>query len=158
MSIRGWSALLLGVLVAGVAAQEKPLPRVVLIGDSIRMGYAPLVAKQLEGKAVIISSPVNAEDSGNVLKHLDECVINEPPDVVQINAGLHELKRTGPAYQVALADYERNLKTILQAIRSRTNAKIVFATSTPIIDDLHALRKAGFDRFEADVQKYNAAA
>jgi lysophospholipase L1-like esterase len=158
MSLRGWSALLSALVVSGLAAQERPLPKVVLIGDSIRMGYAPLVAKQLEGKATIISSSVNAEDSGNVLKHLDEWVISEQPDFVHINAGLHDLKRTGPAYQVPLGDYEKNLKTILQAIRTRTKAKIVFATSTPIIDDLHAQRKTGFDRFEADVQKYNAAA
>src|SRR5262245_48119623 len=134
MSIRGWSAFLLGILIltCGASAQEKPLPKVVLIGDSIRMGYASLVAKQLEGKATVISSAVNAEDSGNVLKHLDEWVISEQPDVVHINAGLHDLKRTGPAYQVPLANYQSNLKSILQAIRTRTKAKIVFATSTPI--------------------------
>ena len=57
-----------------------------------------------------------------------------------------------------LADYEKNLKTILERIRKETNAKIIFATTTPIVDDLHAQRKAGFDRFEADVQKYNIAA
>ena len=34
----------------------------------------------------------------------------------------------------------------------------MFATTTPILDDLHAQRKVGFDRFQADVQKYNAAA
>ena len=32
------------------------MPRVVLIGDSIRIGYAPLVAKQLDGKAIVIST------------------------------------------------------------------------------------------------------
>ena len=158
MLVRYWLALLLVTVVSSAAAQEKPLPRVVLVGDSIRMGYAPLVAKQLEGKAIVISAKPNGEDTVNVLRNLDEWVIKERPDVVHINAGLHDLKVTVKSYQVPLADYEKNLQTILERIRTGTKAKIIFATSTPIVDALHAQRKVGFDRFEADVQKYNAAA
>lgn len=158
MSTRCWSALFLMVLVSSAAAQEKPLPKVVLIGDSIRMGYAPLVAKLLDGKAIVVSAKPNGEDSANVLKNLDEWVIREKPDVVHINAGLHDLKLKDGSYQVPLADYEKNLQAILDRIQKETKAKVIFATSTPILDNLHAQRKAGFDRFEADVQKYNNAA
>ena len=158
MSTRCWSALFLLILVSSPAAQQKSLPKVVLIGDSIRMGYAPLVAKRLDGKAVVVSAKPNGEDSGNVLRNLDEWVIKEKPDVVHINAGLHDLKLKDKSYQVPLAEYEKNLKTILERIRQETKAKVIFATSTPILDNLHAQRKAGFDRFEADVQKYNTAA
>jgi lysophospholipase L1-like esterase len=158
MSIRCWSALLVGILVSSAAAQEKPLPRVVLVGDSIRIGYAPLVARRLEGKAIVISPTPNGEDSGNVLRHLDEWVIKEKPDVVHINAGLHDLKRKDGSYQVPLVEYATNLRTILARIQKGTKAKVVFATTTPILDNRHAQRKAGFDRFEADVQTYNAAA
>lgn len=147
-----------GVLVSGVVAQEKPLPRVVLIGDSIRLGYAPFVAKLLEGKAIVLSPKPNGEDSRNVLKNLDEWVIKQEPDIVHINAGLHDLKRTGQSYQVPLADYESNLRTILNRIQKETRARIIFATTTPIVDTLHALRKTPFDRFEKDVQVYNATA
>jgi lysophospholipase L1-like esterase len=146
------------ILVSSVAAQEKSVPKVVLIGDSIRMGYAPLVAKRLEGKAIVVSAKPNGEDSGNVLKNLEEWVIKEKPDVVHINAGLHDLKLKDGTYQVPLAEYEKNLKTILERIQKETHAKIIFATSTPILDNLHAQRKAGFDRVEADVQRYNTAA
>ena len=158
MSTRTWSWLFLAILVAGAAAQEKSLAKVVLVGDSIRIGYAPLVAKRLEGRAIVVSAKPNGEDSGNVLKNLEEWVIKENPDVVHINAGLHDLKLTGKVYQVPLAEYEKNLTAILERIEKGTHAKIIFATSTPILDDLHAQRKAGFDRFEADVRKYNAAA
>lgn len=158
MLTRCWSALFLAILVSSATAQEKPLPKVILVGDSIRMGYAPLVATRLDGKAIVISAKPNGEDSGNVLKNLDEWVINEKPDVVHINAGLHDLKLKDKSYQVPLADYEKNLKTILERIQNETKAKVIFATTTPILDDLHAQRKAGFDRFESDVQKYNVAA
>jgi len=158
MSTYCWSALFFAVLISSAAAQERTLPRVVLVGDSIRIGYAPLVAKLLAGKAIVVSPKPNGEDSGNVLRNLDEWVIKEKPDVVHINAGLHDLKLKDKSYQVPLVEYERNLKTILARIQKETKAKIVFATTTPILDDLHAQRKVGFDRFEADVQKYNTAA
>jgi lysophospholipase L1-like esterase len=158
MVTRCWSALFLAMLVSSASAQEKPLPKVVLIGDSIRMGYAPLVAKGLDGKAIVVSPARNGEDSGNVLRNLDEWIIKEQPDVVHINAGLHDLKLKDGSYQVPLVEYEKNLKTILARIRKETKAKIIFATTTPILDDLHAQRKASFDRLEADVQKYNAVA
>ena len=134
------------------------MPRVVLVGDSIRMGYAPLVAKRLDGKAIVVSPKPNGEDSGNVLRNLDEWVIKERPDVVHINAGLHDLKLKDKSYQVPLVEYEKNLKTILERIRKETKADVIFATTTPILDDRHAQRKVGFDRLEADVQKYNTAA
>jgi len=158
MLIRCPAAILVGIMVASAAAQEKPLPRVVLVGDSIRMGYAPIVAKLLDGKAIVVSAKPNGEDSGNVLRNLDEWVIKEKPAVVHLNAGLHDLKLTDKGYQVPLAEYEKNLKAIIERIRKETKATVVFGTTTPIIDKLHAERKAGFDRFEADVQKYNVAA
>src|SRR5207248_5051146 len=35
---------------------------------------------------------------------------------------------------------------------------VIFATTTPIIDDRHAARKADFDRFDKDVRAYNERA
>src|SRR4051812_28765031 len=136
------------------------LPKIVLIGDSIRMGYAPLVAKRLEGKAVVVSSKENGGDSGNVLKHLDEWVLREKPDIVHLNAGLHDLKldKKSKNYQVELAQYEKNLREIVARIRRETKAAIVFADTTPIQDERHAKRGGNVDRTEADVQRYNKAA
>jgi lysophospholipase L1-like esterase len=149
------------VLAHGQAPADKsPLPKVILIGDSIRMGYAPLVAKKLEGKAIIVSHKENGGDSNNVLKNLDEWVIKEKPDVVHLNCGLHDLKllKKTTKHQVELEQYEKNLKTIVERIRKETGAVLIFANTTPIHDDRHAKRGGDFDRLEADVQKYNATA
>jgi lysophospholipase L1-like esterase len=144
------------------AGQPKPpdLPKIVLVGDSIRLGYAPLVAKRLEGKAVVVSSQANGGDSANVLKNLDEWVIREKPDIVHLNAGLHDLKldKTSKKYQVEVAQYEKNLKEIVARIRRETKATILFADTTPIDDERHAKRGSNFDRTEADVERYNKAA
>lgn len=151
----------LAVPVLGQApAAKAPLPKIVLVGDSIRMGYAPLVAKRLEGKAVVVSAKANGGDSGNVLKNLDDWVIGEKPDVVHFNCGLHDLKlsKKTKQHQVEPAEYEKNLKRIVERIRKETGAALVFATTTPIHDQRHAQRGGDFDRVEADVQKYNATA
>jgi dienelactone hydrolase/lysophospholipase L1-like esterase len=133
---------------------------VVLVGDSIRLGYAPKVAERLSGRAVVISLPENGGDSANVLAHLDEWVLRHKPDVVHLNCGLHDLKRTRSDghHQVELDRYSENLRRIITRIREGTDAAVVFADTTPILDERHARRGADFDRTEADVQRYNAAA
>ncbi|MGC8641410.1 MAG: GDSL-type esterase/lipase family protein [Isosphaeraceae bacterium] len=142
------------------ASPVADLPRVVLVGDSIRLGYAPRVAERLAGKAVVISPAQNGGDSANVLAHLDEWVLKQKPDVVHLNCGLHDLKRfKGDGHhQVELDRYSENLRQIIARIRKETDAALVFADTTPILDDRHARRGADFDRTEADVLKYNAAA
>lgn len=136
------------------------LPKVALIGDSIRMGYAPLVVEHLAGRAQVISPEPNGGDSANVLRHLEAWVVREQPDVVHLNCGLHDLKRSKASgdYQVPLAQYETNLRAIVDRLRQDTSASIVFATTTPILDERHAQRRADFDRFAADVQRYNTCA
>ncbi|MGH2355338.1 MAG: GDSL-type esterase/lipase family protein [Chloroflexota bacterium] len=140
--------------------QSEELPKVALIGDSIRMGYAPLVDRRLAGKAVVINPEPNGGDSANVLRRLEEWVIQEQPDVVHLNCGLHDLKRLKASgqYQVPLAQYEANLQEIVARLRGNTSAALVFATTTPILDERHAGRGADFDRFEEDVRRYNACA
>lgn len=141
-------------------AQSPELPKVVLIGDSIRLGYAPLVAQRLEGKARVVSPAANGGDSGNVLKNLQEWAVRERPDVVHLNCGLHDLKlsKKTKKHQVPLQAYEANLREIVARLRKETTAVLVFANTTPILDDRHAQRRADFDRVEADVAQYNAVA
>lgn len=164
MRVFGILVSIVFVSVTGAQAQQQAppkakLPKVVLIGDSIRLGYAPRVIERLEGKASVISVPANGGDSSNVLAHLDE-TIREQPDVIHLNCGLHDLKRlkADGTHQVELDRYAENLKKIVARIRAETKAALVFANTTPIVDARHALRKANFDRVEADVKRYNETA
>lgn len=50
----------------------KPLPRVLLIGDSITGSYQNQVFKDLDGKAAVFKNPGNAEDTWNGLERIDE--------------------------------------------------------------------------------------
>lgn len=49
----------------------KPLPRILLIGDSITGSYQGAVMKHFEGKANVYKNPGNAEHTGTGLKHID---------------------------------------------------------------------------------------
>ncbi|MDE2809164.1 MAG: GDSL-type esterase/lipase family protein [Gemmatimonadota bacterium] len=134
------------------------LPLIVLIGDSIRMGYQNHVASQLAGRAEVWAPKPNGGDSRNVLAHLDQWVLARQPDVVHVNCGLHDLKRAfGAASAVPLDEYERNVRQILQRLQRELNGAVVWATTTPVDENLHHQNK-GFDRLEADVEAYNVAA
>lgn len=134
------------------------LPLVVLIGDSIRMGYQDQVVNQLAGRAEVWVPKENGGDSRNVLAHLDQWVFSRQPDLVHVNCGLHDLKRAfGAASEVSLAEYEGNVRQILQRLQRELNGAVVWATTTPVDENWHHQNK-GFDRLEADVEAYNAAA
>ena len=134
------------------------LPLVVLIGDSIRMGYQDHVASQLAGRAEVWAPEPNGGDSRNVLVHLDQWALSRQPNLVHVNCGLHDLKRAfGAESEVSLAEYERNVRQILQRLQRELNGAVVWATTTPVDETWHHQNK-GFDRLEADVEAYNAAA
>jgi len=152
--------LALPVLGAPAAQRTPSLPKIVLVGDSIAGGYTPLVAKRLEGKAVVVNPPSSGGDSRNVLENLEAWLIREKPAVVHLNCGLHDLKvsKQTKKHQVELTQYEANLRQIAARLKLETNTAFVFANTTPIIDERHAKRGAEFDRFETDVRRYNAVA
>src|SRR3954452_17621772 len=114
--------------------QASSLPVVVLMADSIRMGYAPVVAETLKGVAEVVSAAENGGGSGNVLKNLDAWAIAPKPAVIHFNAGLHDLKadkQTG-SHQVELDAYRANLEKIVKRLESETSARLFFATTTPV--------------------------
>ena len=129
----------------------------VLIGDSIRMGYQATVRERLA--SVDIWSPeANGGDSANVLAHLDEWGAAHSPQVVHLNCGLHDIKKpfdSGRA-QIGLDEYRRHLRAIFDRILS-TGARLVWASTTPVDEDLHH-RNKGFNRFTDDVAASHSVA
>ena len=144
------------------ATTIQALPKVVLVGDSIRLSYAPMVTKQLEGKAVVVSPKANGGDCSNVLKNLEQWVIRAEPVIVHFNCGIHDTKKfkaTG-RFQISPEQYEANLRNIVERIRKKTGAVVLFATTTPILDDrAAAVRKdRDYELLGRSVEHYNAIA
>ena len=135
------------------------MTNVILIGDSIRMGYEDTVRGELDGLAGVWGPEENGGNSRNVLAHLEEWVISRKPDIVHVNCGLHDISEApGPAgVAVPLEEYEANVRQILSALKSETQAIVIWALTTPVNEKWHHTNKP-FDRVEANVASCNAAA
>jgi len=115
--------------------QDVPgLPRVLLIGDSISMGYTLPVRELLKGKANVHRIPVNGGPTINGLAKLKSWLGDGKWDVIHFNFGIHDAKFMEPGkQQVPPVEYEKNLREIVKQLKA-TGAKVIWATSTPIPD------------------------
>ena len=148
----------LGILVVVLASQigaaeKKPdpamapvdddpkLPRVLLLGDSISIGYTLPVRELLKGKANVHRALENCGDSGGGVKSLDKWLGEKKWDVIHFNFGLHDLKyldangkyvTPDKGKQVStLEQYEKNLRAIAAKLKA-SGAKAIFANTTPV--------------------------
>ncbi|MFW5838946.1 MAG: SGNH/GDSL hydrolase family protein [Planctomycetota bacterium] len=135
----------------------------VLIGDSIRMGYQPFVADMLDGQADVWGPEINGGTTSNVLVHLIDWVQRRRPDVLHINAGLHDIKTVLTSRRETVTSpeaYARNVKLILE-IACQFCGRVIWATTTPLREYLHNARRAeagSFLRYQADVEAFNRIA
>lgn len=129
------------------------LPRVLLIGDSISIGYTLTVRKLLEGKANVHRIPTNGGPTKNGVTNLTKWLGTGKWDVIHFNFGLHDLRHMEDGKrQVEPADYESNLRTMVAELK-KTGAKLVFATTTPVPEG-----KLNPPRTFGDVAVYNGIA
>ena len=139
------------------------LPRVLLIGDSISIGYTIPVRVALNGKANVHRPKVNCGPTTTGLKSIDGWLGDGQWDVIHFNWGLHDLKYIGsdgknlgdPSdskshQQVSPEDYEKNLKQLVERLK-KTGAKLIWRNTTPVPEGA-----AG--RVVGDAAKYNLIA
>ena len=119
------------------------LPRVLLIGDSISIGYTLPTREFLKGKANLHRIPTNGGPTTRGLASIDAWIGESKWDVIHFNWGLHDLKYMGPngenlfpkekggKPQVPLADYEKNLEKLVMRLK-KTGAIIIWRNTTPI--------------------------
>ena len=126
---------------------------VLLIGDSISIGYTLPVRERLAGKANVHRIPENGGPTTNGLARLDAWLGTQRWDVIHFNWGLHDLKiMDNGQQQVPLPDYERNLDQLVQRLK-QTGARLVWASTTPVPEG-----KLKTPRRPEDVPQYNEAA
>lgn len=126
------------------APAQRTQPRVLLLGDSISIGYAPHVRGALKGTAHVDRPDGNHRSTWEALASLDQWLGDDKWDVVHFNFGLHDMYHVNENGQVvspaqgaprsSLADYENSLRRIVARLE-RTKAALVFATSTPALTD-----------------------
>lgn len=156
--------VLLALIVTAIQAEEvAPLPKVLIIGDSISIGYTTPLTEMLRGKAEVVHNPGNAVHSAYGLENLDAWLGDAKWDVIHFNHGLHDLKYVDDAgknvsdkalghQQIPVEQYGKNMEAIVSHLKE-TGAKLIFATTTPFPENTN-----GPLRMAADAARYNAAA
>jgi len=150
---------------AGLKPQEEinpNLPNVLILGDSISIGYTPVVRKLLAGKANVLRPSANCGDTKAGLKHLDEWLGTRKWDVIHFNWGLHDLAYRNPqapgtghldkvhgTLSVPPKEYEKNLEQLVARLE-KTGAKLIWA-STTVVPENEAGRLVGDDKKYNDI-------
>jgi lysophospholipase L1-like esterase len=108
------------------------LPRVLLIGDSVSIGYTLPTRAMLQGNANVHRPPTNCSSTGNGLAHLKSWLGEKKWDVIHFNFGLHDAKLPPEGVRHASPDvYEKNLRELVKLMKV-TGARLIFATTTPV--------------------------
>lgn len=129
---------------------DPKLPNVLILGDSISIGYTLDVRSMLAGKANVYhplsAEGNNAENCSGTTKGVESIsrwLGNRKWDVIHFNFGLHDLKHVARAgedtatsnaedpRQASVEQYRQNLEPIVKTLRA-TGARLVFATTTPV--------------------------
>lgn len=142
---------------------DPALPNVLILGDSISIGYTPAVRKELQGKANVLRPTANCGETRMGLAGIDAWLGDGKWAVIHFNWGLWDLCYRNPEAKkqgnrdkvngkqsVPVAEYEANLEKLVVRMK-QTGAVLVWA-STTVVPEGEAGRVVGDDA------KYNAAA
>ncbi|QGY43057.1 SGNH/GDSL hydrolase family protein [Maribellus comscasis] len=154
--------IILIALISFSGFQQKQ-KKVLIIGDSISIGYTPFVKEALADKATVVHNEGNGQHTGNGLKKLDSWLNDEKWDVIQFNWGLWDLcyrspnsKEQGNRDKIngkitySVEEYQQNLEQLVKKLKM-TGAKLIFVTTSYVPEN-----EAG--RFAGDELKYNKVA
>lgn len=151
------------------AMSKTYFPNVLILGDSISIGYTPFVKKYLSGIANVhrpmFENGKNENCQGTTygLQNIDRWIGTKKWDIIHFNFGLHDLKHIDPVtgknssnpedpYQADRKQYKKNLSEIVKKLKN-TDTILIFATTTPYPDNLKgSMRDPGLSK------KYNKVA
>lgn len=139
------------------------MKRVLLLGDSIRMGYDEMVRDMLKDECEVCFSEDNGRFSAYTLEQAIQMFINNGSfDVVHWNNGYWDMDIESPLNEplVPVDEYMRFLRRIARTLKAY-GAQVIFATTTPIFNEGAAAdtQTGAHLRFKNEwVLRYNAAA
>ncbi|EDM28788.1 hypothetical protein LNTAR_09464 [Lentisphaera araneosa HTCC2155] len=129
-------------------------PNVLLIGDSISIGYTVEVRKLLKGKADVYRIGGNGRDSAHGLKRLEKMLGKTKYDIIHFNWGLWDLCYRNPKSKTqghrdkvngkltaTPEQYRKNMEGIVAKLK-KTGAKLIWCETTPVPEH-EAGRKLG---------------
>lgn len=142
---------------------DPKLPNVLLIGDSISIGYTKPVRKKLSDVANVFRPNTNCGPTTKGLAEVEKWLGDRKWSIIHFNHGLHDLKYMGPNnenladpkdskshQQVPPANYKANLKKIAEHLK-QTGAVVIWCETTPVPEGAKG-------RVVGDSRKYNELA
>lgn len=137
------------------------MKNIMLLGDSIRVGYDKSVKKTLDGIANVYFPEENCRFAAYLLRNLHEYGALSDGcgkiDVLHWNAGLWDcLRLFGEDPHTPIEFYKYYIDRICVRIKKLfPNAKVIFATSTSVQSEKMSV---DFKRYNEEIEAYNAAA
>lgn len=137
-------------------------PSALLLGDSISIDYREFVKENLRGVMNVYYPPENGRMAAYTFRALYEWTRDlkwsADMDFVYWNNGHWDVVRIfGDEPQTPLADYEKIIWRTYRRLKYLfPKARIIFATTTPVIEEL--FDKNTFYRRNADIDLYNEVA
>ena len=137
------------------------MKKVVLIGDSIRAGYDKYAKQALAGEVEVLFSPDSGRFAQYVLRAVSDWKKEEgwgdDIDLVHWNAGLWDvLRQFGEEPLTPPEMYAEMIRRVDLRLRYLfPNAKMVFATSTHVLEEKYG---KNFKRYNREIEQYNAIA
>ena len=136
------------------------LPRVLIIGDSISIGYTLPLRAALDGIANVHRPPENCAHTWKGLDAIERWLGEGKWDLIHFNWGLHDLKFVDAQGKLALpprgkqvstvGEYAANLERLVRRLQ-QTGAKLIWRPTTPVPEGAQG-------RVALDLPRYNAAA
>lgn len=146
------------------AQEQQKRPRVLILGDSISLGYTDLVRKQLQGTADVFRPKENCQHTAYGLTRIKSWLGDDKWDVIHFNWGIWDthmlsekraLISNEATFDGAMhirhtpEKYRENLVKLVE-VMEKTGAKLIWASTTPIMS------RTG-KRFD-DIKDFNAVA
>ncbi|MCQ2522910.1 MAG: SGNH/GDSL hydrolase family protein [Lachnospiraceae bacterium] len=135
------------------------MKEILLLGDSLRMGYEPIVRKNLEGIAGVSGPEENGRWAGYTLNSLRFWIPSLPkPDIIHWNSGLWDL---GDDYNLGRPfslpeEYESALERMVTVCgKLFPEAKLIMATTMPTDNPDSSDIEAYNEIFKAVAKRHN---
>lgn len=142
----------------------RALKKILLLGNSISIGYREFVKAAFLGVAEVVYPQENGRFAANLLRRLydykTELGLLDNVALVHWNAGLwDDLILPDGKVQTPKERYAEDIERICETLKILfPGAKYVFATSTPVIEELYPRTFEYYRRFNKDTESYNEAA
>ena len=142
-----------------IAATVQNQKNVLIVGDSISIGYTPFVVKALQPQVNVEQNEGNGGSTVRGIQKIEQWIGGKQWDVILFNFGLHDLVYADSARKydvvngkesVPIEQYKKNLSQIVAKLRE-TTATLIFINTTMVPEN-------SLGRKVEDPAKYNEAA